>query len=136
MTFTTCHSSKKIKMTDLFDAEKVKNCGYGLLFFFSPHSCPPCMDVVVKLNELAHGLPIIGVVDPTDLNDVKKMSGRFSFPIEAMCSKFLTYTPLLSPSLVAIDRHGRILMTLPGLPDQDGYIEQILWELTPKAMGL
>lgn len=119
-----------------FDAEKFNNCGYGLLFFFTTHSCQPCMDVTEKLNELADGVPIIGVLDHRDETDLKAHQGRYAFPVELMKKEYDRYRPICSPGLVAVDRQGRIIMILPGLPDQDDYISPLLWELSAKALSL
>lgn len=135
--FISCQSKKLTKLDfDCFDGEKLQNCGFGLLFFFSVHSCPPCMDVTETLNQMAEGIPIIGVLDRLDTEEIEEVKSRYAFQIELMSEQFLFCKPLLTPSLVAIDKNGRILMTLPGLPDQEKYIKQILWELSSKAIAL
>lgn len=94
------------------------------------------MDVTETLNQMAEGIPIIGVLDRRDAVEIEEVKSRFTFPIELMSEHFLFFRPLLSPSLVAVDGRGRVLMTLPGLPGQKEYIKQILWELSAKAIVL
>ena len=115
------------------DSEKFQNVGFGLILFLSPNSCPACLSVVGKLNDLAKGVPILGVVDRFSENEIREMQNQFKFPLKAITKVYKTITPLLSPSLVAVDRKGRILMILPGLPEQESYIEKIVWELSTKA---
>jgi len=118
------------------DSEKLQNCGYGLIFFFSKHNCPPCMDVVLKLNEMANNIPIIGVLDQQDSGDIESIRRDYAFPVEIMREKYLNYLPFLSPCLVAVDQQGRVLMVLPGLRGQEEYFEQIALELAAKAISL
>lgn len=94
------------------------------------------MEVVEALNQMAEGIPIVGVLDRRDAGEIEEVKSRYIFPIERMSDQFLFCQPLLSPSLVAVDQNGRVLMTLPGLPGQKEYIKQILWELSSKAQVL
>jgi len=94
------------------------------------------MDVSDELNSLAKGIPIVGVIAVADESALEKLSEDYSFPIRLMNDEFQRYTPLLSPSLVAVDRKGRLLMILPGLSGQDDYIQRILWELSARALNL
>jgi len=123
-------------LVDLFDQKELQQCGFGLIVFLSAHSCQTCMSGVQKLNEKTTGIPMIGVLDPRDRGDLAAMREAYTFRLEVMDDRFKPYAPLLSPSFVAVDRHGRILMMLPGLPDQDRYIQEILWQLVPKAIEL
>ena len=133
--FAGCTKCKEDGIRFIY-TEKMRNCGYGLLFFFSSQSCPSCMDVAEELSFLAKGIAILGVIDKRDESALEELRKRYLFPICLMDDGLKPYRPILSPSIVAVDRKGRILMILPGLSGQGDYIQRILWELSAKSMNM
>lgn len=119
----------------IFNDHDLEHSGFGLLFFFSIQSCPPCMEISHIFGEKVYGIPVIGVLSKSDENELERIKAISAFPVVLMSKKYRDYQPLLSPSLVAVDRFGRVLMILPGLPGQNEYLDKLLLSLVPKALS-
>lgn len=100
---------------------------FHLIYFFSIHNCPACLEVIKTLNNLPPHFTITGVVPLGQLANPKKtqeITGA-EFPLISQ-NDLKKYTPAYWPCLMGVDKQNNLCFILPSLPDQNNYLEDFL----------
>lgn len=99
-----------------------------LFLFFSKHNCEPC---VVKIAKMLNGLPsqfiAAGIVPNEELEDEPGLRSKTgaAFPLYRY-SKFKKFLPWHTPTLFGVSPSGKIIFVLPGIEEQEAYLENII----------
>ncbi len=106
---------------------------FYLYIFFSKTNCSSCLEIIHTLNSLPPQFIVSGFVPENELNDEKDLrlvSGAV-FPLLGFdtCPKYL---PWYTPTILGVSPNGKILFTLPAIPNQKDYLEKFLNELYSK----
>lgn len=117
-------------------AEK-ENSQIYLILYFSSKNCLPCLEIIETLNQLPSQYKVIGLVPGTELkfeDELRNISGaRFILKSLKIYKKYLPY---YAPSLLGINRQGKIFFILPGVPGENAYLGQFLESFLRRADSL
>lgn len=101
---------------------------FYLYYFFSYKDCKPCLETLGVLNRISSPFKIIGVIPSDEVADVTFIKKEFGIEFSIIPIKnFKKFRPPYSPSLVGVDKQGRIHFVIPSVPYQSDYLENFLY---------
>jgi len=90
-------------------ADKMK-----VYFFFSIRDCATCLEIIDNLNRLRDEFVIVGIMKDQEISDIDFIRREYGVQFEIMNSRrFNKYKPVSSPSLLGVDKKGRIMGWTP-----------------------
>ncbi len=108
-----------------------------LYVFFKKNNCHDCLEVIQTLNSLPPQFIVTGIVPEEELKDEKELrtiTGA-AFPLESF-KQYQKFLPWYTPTILAVSPKGKILVTLPGVPEEKEYLEKFLNSLYEKIYPL
>lgn len=108
-----------------------------LFLFFSMQSCSPCLDVIEVLNRLPEEFKVIGIVPERELSDEKALRAMTGAKFELIGHKgSKKFIPPYVPALLGVSKSNKVFFILPGVPNEEEYLEQFLMDFYHKAYPL
>jgi hypothetical protein len=134
--FSIVYKDKKTTITVFPIQEEAKVRAHGidvpffLYIFFSKKNCSTCLEIIHTLNSLPPQFIVSGLVAENELKEEKELraiSGAV-FPLLGF-NDYKKYLPWYTPTIFGVSPNGKILFTLPAVPNQKDYLEKFLNEL-------
>ena len=111
------------ELTEKNDSDPI----FFLLFFFSRHSCPPCLEIIQVLNNLPSQFKVIGIVPENEMKEINEIREQTSATFKIIdMKKFVKVMPLYTPALLGVSKDGKILFSLPAVPGAKEYFTEFL----------
>ena len=110
---------------------------FYLYYFFSYKDCQPCLETLSVLNRISSPFRIVGVTPDDEVTEANFIKKEFGIEFNIIPIKNLKkFRPPYSPSLVGVDKHGRIHFVIPSVPHQREYLENFLYNFFERAFPL
>jgi thiol-disulfide isomerase/thioredoxin len=127
------YKDSKIRIFNNFPVSETNNMlinekPLNIFLFFSVNNCPSCLSMIPILNSLPKDqFRVIGVVNNNELIDeeILRKKTKAKFELKSV-KQFKQYIPYYWPSIMGVDRKGKIYFVLPAVPGESEYLEEFL----------
>lgn len=103
--------------------------------FFSKRNCHDCLSILKELDTLPPQFVTVGVVPKNELknsDELRRIIG-ISFPLVST-SRFKKFIPWYGPSVMVVSPAREIILVLPVVPGEPGYLKRYLSALYLKLL--
>jgi len=109
-----------------------------LFLYFSQNNCHSCLEIIKVLNKVEKQFKVIGVVPPEEFINkklIRSITGA-TFKIVKLDSEYKRFSPSYFPSIMGVNRSGRVLFVLSSIPYETEYLKSFLTIFYARSYGL